>query len=167
MFVTEQQNLRNEINRMIEPHDKSSRSSLIPILTQIQKEYSYISEHAMLVVADILDIPPVEVYGVASFYSFLDQKPKGKFIIRLCKTISCDMQGKDRVAHQLQNDLGITFGETTEDGKFTLEWANCLGMCDKGPAMLVNDLVFTSVTPEKIYDILEGCRNVINSGSCY
>ena len=59
------------------------------------------------------------------------------------------MQGKDRVARQLENDLGIRFGETTPDGKFTLDWANCLGMCDQGPALLVNDQVFTRVTPEQ------------------
>ncbi len=162
MFVTEQQNLINEISQLVKSHG-TNRSALIPILSQIQKEYSYISEHAMLVVADMLEIPPVEVYGVASFYSFLDQKPKGKFIIRLCKTISCDMLGKDKVAGQLENELGIKFGETTKDGKFTLEWANCLGMCDKGPALLVNDQVFTSVTPEKVFDIVEGCRSMLNS----
>lgn len=164
MFITEQQRLREEITSWVKVHG-SKRSALIRILTQIQKEYSYISEHAMQVVADLLDIHPVEVYGVVSFYSFLDQKPKGKFIIRLCKTISCEMQGKDRVARQLENDLGISFGETTRDGKFTLEWANCLGMCDKGPAMLVNDQVFTSVTPEKVHDILEGCRRVFSAGA--
>jgi len=98
------------------------------------------------------------VYGVVSFYSFLDHRPKGKFVIRLCRTLSCDMQGKDRVARQLENDLGIRFGETTPDGKFTLEWANCIGMCDQGPALLVNEQVFTRVTPEKVHDILEGCR---------
>ena len=95
---------------------------------------------------------------MVSFYSFLNDKPKGKYVIRLCQTISCDMQGKDRVARQLENDLGITFGETTPDGKFSLEFANCLGMCDQGPAMLINDQVYTHVTPEKVHDILENIR---------
>jgi [NiFe] hydrogenase diaphorase moiety large subunit len=117
----------------------------------------------MQVVADLLEIHPVEVYGVVTFYSFLDQKPKGRFIIRLCRTLSCDMQGKAHVARQLENDLGIRFGETTPDGRFTLEWANCLGMCDQGPALLVNEQVFTHVTPERVHDIIEGCRKAFGA----
>ena len=112
----------------------------------------------MQVIADLLDIHPVEVYSVVSFYAFLGSEPPGQFVIRLCRTISCDMQGKDRVARQLENDLGIDFGETTADGNFTLEWANCMGMCDQGPALLVNDRVYTQVTPEKVHEILEECR---------
>ena len=68
------------------------------------------------------------------------------------------MLDKDRVARQLENDLEISFGETTPDGVFSLEWANCLGMCDQGPAMLVNDQILTNVTPKKVQEILEGCR---------
>jgi [NiFe] hydrogenase diaphorase moiety large subunit len=68
------------------------------------------------------------------------------------------MQGKAAVAQQLQSDLGIAFGETTPDGKFSLEYANCLGMCDQGPALLVNDVVYTRVTPSMVHDILEACR---------
>jgi [NiFe] hydrogenase diaphorase moiety large subunit len=112
----------------------------------------------MQVIADQLALHPVEVYSVVSFYAFLDHRPKGKFVVRLCQTISCDMAGKCRVARQLESDLGIRFGETTADGKFTLEHANCLGMCDQGPALLVNDEVHTRVTPEKVHEILEGCR---------
>ena len=87
----------------------------------------------MQVIADLLDIHPVEVHSVVSFYSFLDERPQGQFVIRLCRTITCDMAGKEHVARQLVNDLGIDFGETTPDGKFSLGWANCLGMCDQGP----------------------------------
>jgi len=99
---------------------------------------------------------------VVSFYTFLNKTYKSKFVIRLCQTISCDMAGKDRVARQLENDLGITFGETTPDGRFTLEWANCLGMCDQGPALLVNDRVYTRVTPETVHDIVELCRKTFS-----
>ena len=68
------------------------------------------------------------------------------------------MAGKARVARQLENDLGIGFGETSTDGRFSLEWASCLGMCDQGPALLVNDVVYTRVTPAMVHDILEACR---------
>jgi [NiFe] hydrogenase diaphorase moiety large subunit len=112
----------------------------------------------MQIVAEKLGIHPVEVYGVVTFYAFLDEKYHGTFVIRLCRTISCTMAGKDAVARQLKNELGIEFGQTSPDGRFTLEWANCIGMCDQGPAMLVNDQVFTHVTPEKVHDILTACE---------
>ena len=157
MLVTDRQRLREDIAVWVARFG-ARRSSLIPVLQEIQAKYHQISDHAMQVVADHLDIHPVEVYSVVTFYSFLNEGYHGRFVIRLCRTISCDMAGKDRVARQLENDLGITFGQTTRDGKFSLEWASCIGMCDQGPALLVNDQVFTSVTPEKVHDILQLCR---------
>ena len=159
MLVTEQERMRDDI-RCWADRFGHERSSLIPILQEVQKKYFCVSDYAMQVIADLLRIHPVEVFSVISFYSFLDDKPKGKYIIRLCRTISCDLQGKERVARQLETDLGIHFGETTPDGKFSLEWANCLGMCDQGPAMLVNEQVYTHVTPEKVHEILETLRQV-------
>lgn len=156
MLVSEREQLRGNVEEWVEQYG-SNRSALIPVLEEVQRKYGHISEYVMQVVADCLDIHPVEVFGVVSFYGFLGHKPKGRFIIRLCKTISCEMQGKDRVARQLENDLGIYFGETTADGNFTLEWANCLGMCDQGPALLVNERIYTQVTPEIVHDILEEC----------
>jgi NADH:ubiquinone oxidoreductase subunit E len=157
MLVSEQERLKEDILRWTAAAGKG-RNCLIPTLQAIQAKYHYISDHAMQIIADQLGIHPVEVYGVVTFYSFLDSAYKGKFTIRLCRTISCDMAGKDQVARQLENDLGIAFGETTPDGKFTLEWANCLGMCDQGPALLVNDQVYTRVTPDGVLEILDQCR---------
>ncbi len=158
MLVSEREQLRGNIETWVEQYG-ANRSSLIPVMEEVQREYGHISEYVMQVVADILDIHPVEVDSVVSFYSFLGHKSKGRFIVRLCRTISCEMQEKDRVAQQLENDLGIRFGETTANGHFTLEWANCLGMCDQGPALLVNERIYTHVTPEKVHDILEECRS--------
>lgn len=159
MLQNDREKMRSEIVAFVEKYGKN-RTSLIPVLQQIQKNYSYISEYAMQVVADVLGIHPVEVYGVVSFYSFLDDKPKGKFMIRLCRSLSCDFAGKSAIARQLENELGIKFGETTEDGKFSLEWTNCLGMCDQSPAMMVNDQIFVKLTPGKAHDIIEGCKKV-------
>jgi NADH-quinone oxidoreductase E subunit len=157
MLVTENERLRQNITDWADELGRD-RSALIPLLQKIQKKYQCISSFAMQVLADLLDIHPVEIYSVVSFYSFLNHSPKGRFIIRLCRTISCEMAGKDRVARQLENELGIKFGQTTPDGKFSLEYTNCLGMCDQGPAMLVNDQVFTMVSPEKAHEIIEKCR---------
>lgn len=151
--------LQDEIDEMID-HWGTSRSVLIPILKEIKKRHAVINTFAMQYVADRLGISPAEVYGVVSFYSFLNEAYHGRFVIRLCRTISCDMVGKEAVARQLQNDLGIGFGESTPDGKFSLEWANCIGMCDQGPAILVNEQVFTHVTPEKVQEIIDACEKI-------
>lgn len=158
MLVTEQDRLREDIIKWTGLAG-ATREALIPILQKVQKKYCEISDFAMQIIADALGIHPVEVQSVISFYHFLDEKARGKFIIRLCRTISCDMAGKDRLARQLENDLGITFGHTTPDGMFTLEWANCIGMCDQGPAMLINEKVYTRVTPELVHNVLQACRS--------
>lgn len=103
----------------------------------------------------MLDIHPVEVYGVITFYEFLSTKPKGKYIIRLCQTISCNLAGKEAIGKTLERELGIKFGETSLDKKYTLEYANCIGMCDQSPALLVNEQVFTKLTPYKVVEILK------------
>ncbi len=158
MLVSEREQLRDNIEAWVAQYG-ANRSSLIPVMEEVQRKYGHISEYVMQVVADILDIHPVEVDSVVSFYSFLGHRSKGRFIVRLCRTISCEIQEKERVAQQLENDLGIRFGETTANGHFTLEWANCLGMCDQGPALLVNERIYTQVTPESVHDILEECRS--------
>ncbi len=157
MLRTERERLRDELTALADEHGRQ-RSALMLILQEVQRRQYSISDYCMQVIADLLDIHPVEVHSVVSFYSFLDERPQGQFIIRLCRTITCDMAGKSAVARQLENDLGIRFGETTADGKFTLQWANCLGMCDQGPAMLVNEHIYTRVTPDQVHQILEECR---------
>lgn len=131
------------------------RSGLLPVLQHIQWKYRSVSPAAMQEVAEYFSIHPVEVHGVVSFYSFFSTAKKGKFILRLCQTISCDMASKSAVARQLENELEIKFGETTKDGMFTLEYTNCLGMCDQGPALLVNDEIYTKVTPEGVREIID------------
>jgi [NiFe] hydrogenase diaphorase moiety large subunit len=149
--------IRDDIAAVVERHG-AERTSLIPILQDIKKEHSEITDDAMQVVADLLDIHPVEVYSVATFYAFLHGAPEGRFVVRLCGTLACDFAGKTAVAEALRTTLGIEFGATTDDGVFTLEWASCVGMCDQGPALLVNDKVFTRVTPEKVAEIVAEYR---------
>ena len=153
MLVVEKNNLTEEIERYVEKHGKD-RSSLLPVLQDIQRVHNYIPDFAQQEVARLLDIHPVEVYSVISFYSFLNSKPKGRNIVRLCQTITCDLAGKSAVADAIQRELGIKFGETTKDKRVTLEFANCLGMCDQGPAMIVNDKVYSHLTPEKAVEII-------------
>jgi NADH-quinone oxidoreductase E subunit len=154
MLVSEKNTLTQEIESLVEKFGQR-RDSLLSILQEVQVSYGHISDFAQQEIARLLDIHPVEVYGVITFYEFLSTKPKGKYIIRLCQTISCDLAGKAAIARTLERELGIKFGETSQDKKYTLEYANCIGMCDQGPALLVNEQVFTKLTPNKVVEVLK------------
>lgn len=131
-----------------------SRESLIPILQGVVQEERYISSEAMTEIARELDLSAAKVYGTATFYSFLDTQPRGKFVIRVCRTISCAMKGKNLIVQELEDLLKIKVGETTSNRKFSLLETNCLGWCHKGPAMLINDEAYTELTPEKVREII-------------
>ena len=130
------------------------RESLLPILQEVVDQYYYLNEERMLNIARELDISTADVFGTASFYSFLSTTPRGKYSIRICKTIICDMKHKEDIVEAVTELIGIKPGETTHDGKFSLDYTNCLGWCHKGPAMLINDECYVELTPEKVKDIL-------------
>jgi len=153
MLIEEKTSLAEEIESWVEEHG-NDRSALLAILHEIQKKYRYISEYAQQEVARHLNIQPVEVYSVISFYAFLNSEPKGRNIVRICRTISCEMKGKDAIEKAIERELGIKIGETTKNKKFTVEYANCLGLCDVAPAMSINDRVYTRLTPEKAVQLL-------------
>ncbi len=147
-------NTNQLVQELVKKHGKT-RNSLMAVLQGIVQEERYLSEDAMIAVARELDLAAADVYGTASFYTFLDTVPRGKNIIRVCKTITCHMKGKDDILLTLENMLKIKVGETTHDKKFTLLTANCLGWCHKGPVMLVNDEVYPELTPQKAIEIIE------------
>jgi NADH:ubiquinone oxidoreductase subunit E len=130
------------------------RINLLPIMQGVIEREKYLSEYSMVEIAREMDIPAAEVYGTATFYSFLETKPIGKFTIRVCKTITCAMKGKGQVLFAIQDMLKIKLGETTPDNRFTLLETNCLGWCHKAPAMMINNEVYTELTPEKVREIL-------------
>ena len=130
------------------------RENLLPILQGIVEREHYLTAGAMLQVSKELDISAAEVYGVASFYSFLDIEERGEYVIRVCKTISCDMKGKNSILKTIEDVLQIKLGETTKSKMFTLLETNCIGWCHKAPAMLINDEPFTELTPVKVKEIL-------------
>ncbi len=131
-----------------------SRESLIPILQGVVANHRFVSDETMTEIARELDMSAAQVYGTATFYSFLDTVPRGKYVIRVCRTITCAMKGKNLILQELEDLLKIKVGETTQNRKFSLLETNCLGWCHKGPAMLVNDDVYTEVTPEKVREII-------------
>lgn len=126
----------------------------MPILQGVVEENRYLSDVAMTEIARELDIASAEVFGTASFYSFLDTEPRGKYVIRVCKTITCDMHGKKRMIEKIEDMLKIKLGETTQDKKFTLLTTNCLGWCHKGPVMLINDTPYPDLNESKVTEII-------------
>lgn len=132
----------------------NERKSLIPILQGIVTEEHVLTKEAMKEVATELDISAAEVYGTASFYSFLDTEAHGKYKIRVCKSITCDMKGKRELISTMEDILKIKVGSTTIGKRFSLLETNCLGLCAEGPAMLINEDYFTKLTPAKVSEIL-------------
>ena len=131
------------------------REGLLALLEDEQRKSGYVSKACIAELAGSLDLPISEVYGIATFYSFLSTKPLGRNIIRICKSVPCDLKNSQIVIETLVKELGITPGETTADGRFTLELTNCIGACDKAPAMLVNHDVHGDLSPDKIAQVLK------------
>jgi NADH:ubiquinone oxidoreductase subunit E len=144
----------NLVKELSEKHGHA-RESLMPILQGIVQKHNYLTDEAMVEVARELDISAAEVYGTASFYTFLDTQVKGKYVIRVCKTITCSMKGKSDIIHTIEDMLKIRVGETTSDKQFSLVETNCIGWCHKAPAILINDLPYTELTPEKVSEIIK------------
>lgn len=144
----------NLVKELTEKHGRA-RDSLMPVLQGIVAKHSYLTDEAMVEVAKELDISAAEVYGTASFYTFLDTKERGKYVIRVCKTITCAMKGKSEILQVLEDMLKIKVGETTSDKLFTLMETNCIGWCHKAPAILINEMPFTELTPERVVEIIK------------
>ncbi|MEX0988574.1 MAG: NAD(P)H-dependent oxidoreductase subunit E [Bacteroidales bacterium] len=146
--------LPESVMEMVERHG-NTRGALLPILQDIVAEKHFLTELDMIEVARQLDISAAEVFGTATFYSFLDTSFRGKYVIRVCKTISCSMKGKNTILETIEEILKIKLGETTADKKFSLVETNCIGWCHKAPAILINDVPYTDLTPEKVSGVLQ------------
>ena len=145
----------NLVKELSDKHGRA-KESLMPILQGIVDRHNYLTDEAMVEVAKELDISAAEVYGTASFYTFLDTNVRGKYVIRVCKTITCSMKGKGEIIQTLEDILKIKVGETTSDKQFSLIETNCIGWCHKAPAILINEMPYTELTPEKIVEIIKG-----------
>lgn len=134
------------------------RSVLLPALWMAQSDIGYLSEPAMMDVADILGLTPVQVYDVATFYTMYNLKPVGKFHIQVCKTLSCALAGAVNLVEHLKLRLGVSIGEVTADGLFSLKLVECLASCGSGPMMQINEDYYEYLTPAKVDRILEDLK---------
>jgi NADH-quinone oxidoreductase E subunit len=128
--------------------------ALIQILHRIQVAYGHLPKLAQIRVAEKLDVPLTDVYGVATFYAFFSLKPKGRHIVSVCKGTACYVKGSNRVLERLENELGIAAGDTTDDGRFSLEVVRCLGACGLGPVIMIDEDVHARVKADRLPEIL-------------
>ncbi|MDD3375428.1 MAG: NAD(P)H-dependent oxidoreductase subunit E [Candidatus Omnitrophica bacterium] len=140
----------------------NDRARMMDIVQSVQKEFGCVSSEAMNLIAKATKSHHVEVESVVSFYSFLSKEQKGKTVIRLCNDTVDRMKGCQEVAKALSSELGVKFGETTSDGKITLEYTPCIGMCDQAPAALINDVVAPNLTAEKVKEIVKNLKKGVD-----
>jgi NADH-quinone oxidoreductase subunit E len=128
---------------------------ILPALFLAQREFGYVSDEAIVYIADLVGVPPALIEGVATFYTMYNRKPVGKYHVQICRNISCSLLGAEHLIEHVSKRLGIKPGETTPDGKFTLSKAECLGSCGTAPVMQVNDDYHEDLTQEKIDALLD------------
>lgn len=143
-----------EVKKVIQKN-KDSKGALIPVLHSIQNAYGYLPEDVLHLVSEELNVPMTEIYGVATFYHFFSLKPKGEHVIRVCLGTACYVKGSQLLIDKLSEILGVELGDTTKDGKFTLEATRCIGACGLAPAMMIGEKVYGRMTPDAIPKILE------------
>jgi NADH-quinone oxidoreductase subunit E len=134
------------------------RAALIPVLHLVQNETGFISAEDERTVAALLDIKPIMVREVVTFYTMFNRKSPGRFHIRVCTNLSCSLAGGEKVVDYLKTRLGVQLGQTTPDGKFTLTEVECLGGCDQSPCLMVNFDHFENLDRDKIERLLESLK---------
>jgi NADH-quinone oxidoreductase subunit E len=135
--------------------DGKQKSALLPILHLLQEQEGWVSEHGMDYVAELLNLLPIEVYEVASFYTMYHLEPVGKHVIEYCRTGPCCLMGGEEVYAHLKQKLGIETGETTTDGNFTLKEVECLAACGWGPVFQIREKYYMNLTNDKVDEIID------------
>lgn len=131
------------------------KEQLISLLQDVQAEFNYIPQDVIVRISQKLDIPLSQVFSVATFFQAFSLKPRGRHTITVCLGTACHIRGGQRLVDKIERDYGIKPGETTEDQRFSLETANCLGCCALGPVMVINGKYESKVTPAKLDKILK------------
>lgn len=154
------ENKLQQVNEIIARYPQGKqKSALLPVLHLAQDEFGgWLDVPVMDYVASLLNIEPIEVYEVATFYSMYNLKPVGRYIFEVCQTGPCMINGSDEIIDYIKNTLNIGVGETTTDGMFTLKTVECLGACGYAPMMQLGKTYKEHLTKEKIDQIIEDCR---------
>lgn len=143
-----------ELEKMLSKYSKD-KSNLIQILNEVQEKYGYISEKSQKQISEYLSMPMADVYGVITFYSRFSLKPKGKYNIAVCLGTACFVKGSEKILDKIKDILKIDVGQTTPDGKFSIEETRCIGACGLAPVFTINDEVHGKATPETVEQVLK------------
>jgi NADH-quinone oxidoreductase E subunit len=146
--------MENKIEELLEKYSHSRRDSLIPILQDIQEVVGYLSEEAIVLVGRHLEMPTSKIYGLATFYNQFRFEPKGNYHIQVCHGTACHMLGAVSIIDIIEKKLKIKAGQTTRNGKFSLEVVQCIGACAQSPVISVNGEYYSNLTSERLKQIL-------------
>lgn len=133
-------------------------SAIMPLLHFVQERKGHLEEKHLVFIADLLKVPLVRTFEVATYYTMFFTKPVGKHLIQVCRNLSCSVNGAPEVLASFKECLGVDVGETTPDGLFTIVEVECIGACDKAPAMMIDDKLYEMVSPETLDAILDSYR---------
>ncbi len=150
----DKQELFDQLKAVIEEH-KNEKGPLMPVMHKAQEIFGYLPIEVQNFIAEELNIPLTDVYGVATFYSQFTLEPKGQYNIGVCMGTACYVKGSQQILDKLKDELHVEVGRTTEDGKFTLNATRCLGACGLAPVLMINDDVYGRLVPEDIPDIIK------------
>ena len=150
------------IQDILEKYPGGNRSSLIPILQEVQDTNGYLSEETINLVSDYLGLPPSKVYGLATFYNQFRFTPPGKYHIRVCNGTSCHMKGGETILKEIRKMLAIEDGEISRDGLFSLEVLSCTGACGQSPVISINGEYYSEVTQKKLHEIINLYKELEN-----
>lgn len=150
---------KRKLQEIIEKY-KDTTGALIPVLHEAQEVYGYLPMSVQKQVAEGLNVSLSEVYGVVTFYTQFSLKPKGKFKVSTCMGTACYVKGSNLILDKLKEKLGISVGDCTEDGKFSLDACRCIGACGLAPVIMINDDVYGRLSPDDIEKVLEKYKDL-------
>ena len=143
------------------PTRNRSNETLLSVLQDIQIKHGYLPEEKLIETAETLDMPLIDVYGVATFYKSFSLTPRGRHQVKVCLGTACHVRGADKIVEEIERKLGVRVGETSENGEFSLETVMCLGCCAIGPVVVVDGKYYGQVTPTKVDSILRTIREEV------
>ena len=146
--------LQEEVKEILLQYTEA-KDNLIPILNEVQVKYGYIPKTAQVEISEYLKIPMAEIYGVITFYSRFTLEPKGKYTISVCLGTACFVNGSEKIMERLKERLNIEEGQTTKDGKFSIDSTRCVGACGIAPVFTVNGEVYGRATVKKLDEVLD------------
>lgn len=145
----------DRIDKILEQFPHVKRDVLIPLLQEVQDEFGYLSEDALRKIASHLGLPSSKIYGLATFYNQFSFVPRGKYHIEICNGSACHLEGSREILSEIEKELGITDGQSTKDGNFSLEVQSCIGACGQSPVISVNKKYYTGVSVKRVREIIK------------